>query len=91
MVLRRNIEELRHGQADFANMSVVLANITRQQLPQLQRAINELGELESLTFKGIDAQGRDVYEAKFSKGSARWQIRLMPDGKLANATFQRIQ
>ena len=89
-MLRRNVDDLRRGQPDYANMSIGLANATRRQLPFLRRKMNELGPLESLTFKGIDPQGRDIYEAKFSNGSARWQIAIR-DGKLVFALFQPIQ
>ena len=89
-VLRRNIDDLRRGQPDYANMSRGLANATQRQLPLIRGRMNELGPLEGLTFRGIDPQGRDIYEAKFSNGRLRWFIALN-GGKLLSSEFQPIQ
>src|SRR5258708_2990669 len=50
--LRKMIEDVRLGKPDYDTMSSGLAGATRQQLPQLQSKIIELGAVESVTFKG---------------------------------------
>jgi CubicO group peptidase (beta-lactamase class C family) len=83
--LRRMIEELRMGKPNYDLMSAGLAAATRQQLPQLQSMITELGPMQSLTFKQVGPGGADVYQAKFEKGSLVYRIWLGPDGKIESA------
>jgi hypothetical protein len=83
--LRKMIEELRLGKPDYDAMSSGLANVTRQQLPQLQSTITQLGALQSLTFKGVGPAGPDIYQVKFDKGSLEYRIWLSPDGKVESA------
>jgi hypothetical protein len=86
--LRRNIDELRRGEPNYALMSLGLADVTRQQLPQLKAAIAQLGALQSVTFKEVGPGGADVYEVKFELGSTEWRIALEPDGKIASVGFR---
>ena len=66
-------------------MSPGLAVATRQQLPQLQPMIAELGAIQSMTFKGVGPAGADIYQVKLEKGSLEYRIWLAPDGKVENA------
>lgn len=86
--LRRDIEELRTGQPKYELMSSGLANVTRQQLPQLQATINQLGAVQSVTFKGVGPGGADIYEVKFEHGSTEWRIMMMSDSKVASVGFR---
>lgn len=86
--LRRNIEELRRGEPNYALMSPALADVTRQQLPQLKATVTQLGALQSVTFKEVGPAGADVYEVKFELGSTEWRIALEPDGKIASVGFR---
>jgi hypothetical protein len=52
--LRRNIDEVRRGQPNYQLMSPPLAALTRQQLPQLQAILTQLGAVESVTFKSVN-------------------------------------
>src|SRR5439155_24635924 len=45
---RKLVEGVRTGKPDYDTMSAGLAAATRQQLPQLQSSINQLGALQSL-------------------------------------------
>jgi CubicO group peptidase (beta-lactamase class C family) len=83
--LRKMIEEVRLGKPDYDRMSAGLAAATRQQLPQLQSTITQLGALQSVTFKGVGPGGADIYAAKFENGSLEYRIRLGPNGKLEGA------
>src|SRR5215471_6871419 len=67
--LRRNIRELQLGQPNYEMMSANLADATRQQLPQLKTIMDQLGALQTVTFKGVGPGGADIYEVKFEHGS----------------------
>ena len=86
--LRRDIEELRTGQPKYELMSSGLANVTRQQLPQLQATINQLGAVQSVTFKGVGPGGADIYDVKFEHGSTEWRIMMQSDLKVASVGFR---
>ena len=83
--LRRMIGEIRSGKPNYDLMSPGLADLTRQQLPQLQATVVGLGELQSLTFKAVGSAGPDIYTAKFEKGVLEYRIWLAPDGKIESA------
>jgi CubicO group peptidase (beta-lactamase class C family) len=86
--LRRDIEELRAGQPKYELMSSGLANVTRQQLPQLQSTISQMGAVQSVTFKGVGPGGADIYEVKFEHGSEEWRIMMLSDSKIASVFFR---
>jgi len=83
--LRRLIEEVRKGTPNYELMSPNLGAATRQQLPQLQAAITQLGALKTLTFTGVGPAGADIYVAKFENGALEYRIWLQPDGKIEAA------
>lgn len=89
--LRRDIEELRTGQPKYELMSPGLANVTRQQLPQLQATINQLGAVQSVTFKGVGPGGADIYDVKFEHGSTEWRIMMQSDSIVASVGFRPPQ
>ena len=86
--LRRNIDELRLGQPKYERMSSGLANVTRQQLPQLQATIAQLGAVASVTFKGVGPGGADIFQVKFEHGSTEWRILMQSDEKIASVGFR---
>jgi CubicO group peptidase (beta-lactamase class C family) len=86
--LRRDIDELRAGEPKYELMSPGLADVTRQQLPQLKATITELGAVQSVTFKGVGPGGADIYEVKFEHGSTEWRISMDPDGKVGGVGFR---
>ena len=88
--LRRIIEELRVGKPNYDLMSPGLAATTRQQLPQLQANIVQLGSLQSVSFQGVGPAGADIYRVKFDNGSLEYRIGLGPDGKIENAGIRPI-
>ncbi len=83
--LRKLIEDLRLGKPDYDHMSTGLAAATRQQLPQLQSALTQLGALQSVTFKGVGPGGADIYAVKFANGSLEYRILLGADGIVEGA------
>src|SRR5579864_7326236 len=88
--LRRDIEELRLGEPKYELMSTQLANVTRQQLPQLKTTINQLGAVQAVTFKGVGPAGADIYEVKFEHGSTEWRLMLDADGKVETVGFRPL-
>jgi D-alanyl-D-alanine-carboxypeptidase/D-alanyl-D-alanine-endopeptidase len=88
--LRRNIDDMRLGQPKYELMSPALADLTRQQLPQLTALINQFGALQSVTFKSVGPGGADIYEVKFEHGSSEWRILLDSDGKVAGLGFRPL-
>jgi CubicO group peptidase (beta-lactamase class C family) len=86
--LRRDIEELRLGQPKYELMSSGLANVTRQQLPQLTATITQLGAVVSVTFKGVGPGGADIYDVKFEHGSTEWRLMMQSDLKVAMVGFR---
>lgn len=89
--LRKLIEDVRVGKPDYDTMSPGLAAATRQQLPQLQSSITQLGAIQSVTFKGVGPAGPDIYQVKFEKGSLEYRIWLAADGKVESASVRSIQ
>jgi len=89
--LRRAIEELRTGKPNYDLMSPGLANVTRQQLPQIQSMIGGLGDLQTVTFKGVGPAGADIYQAKFDKGSLEFRIALGQGGRVETMGLRPVQ
>ena len=87
-VLKRLVEEMKRGQPDYDQMTPPFANLTRQQLPQIQSIMQQLGALQTLTFKGVGQAGLDMYEGKFENGAVEFRILLETDGKIAAVGFQ---
>jgi hypothetical protein len=69
-------------------MTPALAEAARQQLPYLKRSQDQLGQLQSISFRGVSPGGWDVYEVRFANGISLWRIALARDGKIAGMLFQ---
>ena len=67
-----------------------LADVTRQQLPQLKTIFANLGGVKSVTFKRVEKNGTDVYDIDFEHGSTEWHILMAPDGTIENMGFRRL-
>ena len=88
--VRRSIEELRAGQPKYDLMSPEFAELTRRQLPQLTAAIQQLGAVESVTFKGVGQGGADIYDVKFEYGLSEWRILMDSAGKVIGINFRPL-
>jgi CubicO group peptidase (beta-lactamase class C family) len=86
--VRLAMEGLRTGKLDYDRMNPSLAAATRQQMPQLQSMMVQLGALQSVTFKGVGPGGFDIYQVKFANGSLDYRILLGVDGKVEGATLR---
>lgn len=83
--VRSIVAGLVSGSPDYEAMSPGLADVTRQQLPQLQRLLQPLGELRSASFAGPGPGGGDAYDLVFANGTIRMGVVLGPDGKIAGS------
>ena len=83
--LRRLIEGIITGSPNYDEMSALLAEATRQQLPNLQSGLVELGAVRSVTFLGVGAQGEDVYSVRHENGASHWRIALDSKGVISTA------
>lgn len=88
--IRQNIADILAGQPKYDRMSPGLANVTRQQLPQLKSIFADLGAIKSVTFKRVEKNGADVYDIEFEHGSTEWQISIAPDGTIDRLGFRRL-
>jgi hypothetical protein len=86
--LRARIPELVSGTPAYGQMTTNLADITRRQLPDLQKQLAALGALKSVAFREVDLVGGNVYDVTFESGAVRWTIVMTADGKVAVSFFQ---
>jgi hypothetical protein len=81
--LRRFIESMQRGQPNYDEMTPPLAAANRSQVSRTGPLMQSLGALKSITFRTVNAQGWDVYDASFEKGRAEFSIApLTSDGKV---------
>lgn len=83
--LRRLIDGLISGKPNYDEMSPLLAEATRRQLPNLQSGLSELRAVQSVTFLGVGAQGEDVYSVRHENGASHWRIALDSNGTISTA------
>ncbi len=86
-VLRGLIDGVRAGKPDYSKMSEVVADGTRQQLAASRAMLDRLGGLQSITFKGVDPNGGDTYEAEFAHGKLQVVLILNPDDSIEGMAF----
>jgi CubicO group peptidase (beta-lactamase class C family) len=89
-LLRRTVEALRQGAPNYDQMGEQMADITRAQLPGLQKMVGNLGEIKSVTLLAAEPAGVDRYRVTFQNGATEWDIKISDDGKLASAGFHPI-
>lgn len=85
VALRRLIDGLINGKPNYDEMSPLLAQATRQQLPNLQSGLADLRAVRSVTFLGVGAQGEDVYSVRHENGASHWRIALDSNGIISTA------
>jgi beta-lactamase regulating signal transducer with metallopeptidase domain len=78
-MLRQYIEGLSRGRPNYDLMTAAVANYTRRELLPNQAILNKLGELQSVSFRGVAGSGSDIYLAHFAHGTAEWRIGLSKD------------
>lgn len=88
--IRRTADELARGEPNYDLLLPGMQEVTRAQLPGLQRMFQSLGAIETVTFVEVGPQGGDVFDVKFANGALRWNIALTPDGKTAGAGIRPL-
>ena len=89
--LRRLIVEITNGTPNYDEMSSTFAQIIRQKLPELQKALAQLGALQSLSFRGVEPAGGDTYDLGFEHGSRQCRILLEADGRIHAAVLSPLR
>ena len=74
----------------YKHLSVGLAAVVRQQLPQLQSLIAGFGPWQSISFRRVEPKGADVYDIRFANGNTKWHILLGADGIVESEGLQPI-
>jgi hypothetical protein len=72
--VRHLLSGIASGKPDYDRMSPAFADLTRQQLLNLQPFVANLGALESLRFRGVGPHGADLYDAAFEKGALDMRV-----------------
>jgi hypothetical protein len=85
--LRRLIDGLASGKPNYHEMIPALAELTRQQLPNLQMGHLDLGAVQSIKFLGVGRQGEDVYTVNHENGASHWRIKLDSKGAISMAAI----
>lgn len=67
-------------------MSPELAKTAREKLPELRATLTALGEVRSVTFRGADALGGDLYSVEHERGRSEWTI-FVKNGKVEAVVF----
>jgi hypothetical protein len=83
--LLRLIDGIISGKPNYDEMSELLAEATRQQLPNLQSGLTEMRAVQSVRFLGVGAQGEDVYTVRHENGASHWRIALDSEGMISTA------
>jgi beta-lactamase regulating signal transducer with metallopeptidase domain len=86
--MRGLVDGIASGNPPYADMSPELADLTRQQLAHLRNAVNTLGPVQSVEFRGVSPTGWDMYEVRQEKGLTQWRIHLSNDGRIDGALLQ---
>jgi hypothetical protein len=83
--LRRLIAGIERNSPNYEEMSLMMAKVTKEQLPMLHATEVGFGPLISIEFNGVGTQGWDAYDVKHANGVAHWRLILDAEGKIAAA------
>jgi hypothetical protein len=86
-VIRKLFTSLAAGKPDYDSFTPQMADLTRQQLSNLQPFVANLGTLKALRFKNVNENGGDEFEADFEKGALNVMMSLDEDGRISGAWF----
>jgi hypothetical protein len=78
------------GHPNYEEMSPKLATVVDIQLRQIMKLIAGLGDFKSLTYKGGDSDGTDVYVATFADGQLEWHIAPLDGGRVTTRYFSTL-
>ena len=86
--MRRLVAGLASGSPDYGKLSPQFAEVVRRDLPMTRPLFSSMGELKSVTFRGLGAMGDDVYKLGFANGAVTMSAKLDADGRMAGGILQ---
>lgn len=89
-LLREVIEQHQRGEPDYERMAPPLAALAREQSDMIKADLDRMGPLKDLSFKGVTAEGWDVYDVSFDYGNLEWSFILAADGKFSGMFIRPI-
>lgn len=81
-IMRQFVDDARHGKPQYDRMLPSLAEMLRQDLPDLQDDLEPLGAFKSMVFKGVSEGGSDIYHVKFENGVMEFRLGIASDGTI---------
>jgi len=81
-LVRQFVDDARHGKPQYDRMLPSLAEMLRQDLPDLQDDLEPLGAFKSMVFKGVSQGGSDIYKVKFENGEMEFRLGIASDGTI---------
>lgn len=88
--LRRIIAGIQNSAPPYEELSPMLANLMRQQMPAVLPMAKGWGALKTVTFKGVGPGGGDIYEVQFDNAKIEWRIGPPVDGKVSLLSFRPL-
>jgi hypothetical protein len=86
----REIADFRSGTPHYAQMGLLLAEVTRETLPQLKRWVVCRGAFEDIKFLRVSQKGDDDFEVDFSNGAIEWEVLPLDSNGVVRQTALRI-
>jgi hypothetical protein len=87
----RLIDSMQRGQPNYDEMAAPLAAANRSRVSRTGPLMKSFGALQSLTFRTVNAQGMDVYDAVFEQGRVEFSIApLTSDGKVTARGWHKL-
>jgi hypothetical protein len=85
--LRQLLDDMRRGEPKYDQIMPSLANFLRQDLPEIEGEMKELGAVKAVAFKGVGPGGADIYQVTFESGNMECRIMLASDGTIVLLGF----
>lgn len=82
VLVRQFVGDVPHGKPQYDRMLPSLAEMVREDLPDLQDAMEPLGAFKSMVFKGVSEAGSDIYQVKFEHGEMEFRLGIASDGTI---------
>lgn len=87
-VLRGLIMRQQDRDPAYEQMTEGLAAVVREQQPIVDELLPALGTIQSISFKGVEPGGWDVYDVQFEHGTLEWRLAIARD-KVSGLAFRK--
>lgn len=81
-LVRQFVDSVRLGKPQYDRMLPSLADMLREDVPDLQDDMEPLGAFKSMVFKGVSKGGSDIYQVKFENGEMEFRLAIASDGTI---------